>query len=97
MTGEAGVTMGAFSAAEHGMSMTSPDQIVLADAERAELVGLIRAGVILQAADGQPNTVIASSLGVCEDTRSHGFATFEADNQPRLDFWVGQRRDLERI
>ncbi len=60
--------------------MTSPDRIVLTDAQRAELDRLaragrteqrlaLRAGIVLAAADGQPNARIAESLGVCEGHR----------------------------
>jgi len=61
------------------MPMTSPDRIVLTDAQRGELERLaragrteqrlaLRAGVVLAAADGQSNVQIAASLGICEDT-----------------------------
>jgi hypothetical protein len=61
------------------MPMTSPDRIVLTDAQRGELDRLaragrteqrlaMRAGIVLAAADGQPNARIAASLGICEDT-----------------------------
>ena len=61
------------------MPMTSPDRIVLTDTQRRDLDRLVRAGrteqrlalragIVLAAADGQPNVRIAASLGVCEDT-----------------------------
>jgi transposase len=61
------------------MSMTSPDRIELSDPQRRELSGVIRAGrseqrlvlrarIVPHAARGHPNTMIASALGVCEDT-----------------------------
>src|SRR5664280_2471859 len=61
------------------MPMTSPDRIVLTDAQRVELDRLaragrteqrlaLRAGIVLAAADGHPNVRIAASLGICEDT-----------------------------
>jgi hypothetical protein len=61
------------------MPMTSPDRIELTDTQRGELDRLaragrteqrlaLRAGIVLAAADGQPNVRIAESLGVCEDT-----------------------------
>jgi len=61
------------------MPMTSPDRIELTDTQRGDLDRLIRAGrteqrlaqragIVLAAADGQPNARIAASLGVCEDT-----------------------------
>jgi len=61
------------------MPMTSPDRIELTDTQRRELDRLVRAGrteqrlalragIVLAAADGQPNVRIAASLGVCEDT-----------------------------
>jgi homeodomain-containing protein/DDE superfamily endonuclease len=61
------------------MSMTSPDRIVLTDTQRRDLDRLVRAGrteqrlalragIVLAAADGQPNVRIAASLGICEDT-----------------------------
>jgi transposase len=61
------------------MPMTSPDRIVLTDAQRGDLDRLVRAGrteqrlalragIVLAAADGHPNARIATSLGVCEDT-----------------------------
>jgi transposase len=61
------------------MPMTSADQIQLTDVQRRDLTALTRAGrteqrlaqraaIVLHAAQGRPNTVIASSLGVCEDT-----------------------------
>jgi homeodomain-containing protein/DDE superfamily endonuclease len=61
------------------MPMTSPDRIELTDTQRGDLDRLVRAGrteqrlalragIVLAAADGQPNVRIAASLGVCEDT-----------------------------
>ena len=61
------------------MPMTSPDRIELTDTERGDLDRLaragrteqrlaLRAGIVLAAADGQPNVRIAASLGICEDT-----------------------------
>jgi DNA-binding CsgD family transcriptional regulator len=61
------------------MSPISPDQIALTDAHRQELDRLtragrteqrlvVRAGIVLLAADGYPNSEIAARLGVCEDT-----------------------------
>jgi len=61
------------------MPMTSPDRIALTDTQRGDLDRLVRAGrteqrlalragIVLSAADGQPNVRIAASLGVCEDT-----------------------------
>jgi len=61
------------------MPMTSPDRIVLTDTHRGDLDRLaragrteqrlaLRAGIVLAAADGQPNARIAASLGICEDT-----------------------------
>jgi hypothetical protein len=61
------------------MPMTSPDRIVLTDAQRGDLDRLVRAGrteqrlalragIVLAAADGHPNVRIAASLGICEDT-----------------------------
>ena len=57
------------------MSMTSPDRIVLSQAQRSELTGVLRSGrgeqrlalrarIVLHAADGQPTTVIAAAVGV---------------------------------
>jgi len=61
------------------MSMTSRDWIELSEDQRRELTGVVRAGrseqrlalrarIVLHAARGHPTTVIASALGVCEDT-----------------------------
>ena len=61
------------------MPPTSPDRIVLTDAQRGDLDRLVRAGrteqrlalragIVLAAADGQSNARIAASLGVCQDT-----------------------------
>jgi transposase len=61
------------------MPMTSPDRIELTTAQRGDLERLaragrteqrlaLRAGIVLAAADGQPNARIAESLGICEDT-----------------------------
>jgi hypothetical protein len=61
------------------MSMTSCGRIELSDDQRRELIGVVRAGrspqrlalrarIVLHAARGHPTTVIASALGVCEDT-----------------------------
>src|SRR6478609_3683630 len=61
------------------MPPTSQDRIVLTDTQRRDLDRLVRAGrteqrlalragIVLAAADGQPNARIAASLGVCEDT-----------------------------
>jgi len=61
------------------MSMSSPDRIELSDEHRQQLTRLVRAGrteqrlalraaIVLHAAHGHPNTAIAVSLGVCEDT-----------------------------
>jgi transposase len=61
------------------MPMTSPDRIELTDTQRGDLHRLVRAGsteqrlaqragIVLAAADGQPNVRIAAWLGVCEDT-----------------------------
>jgi transposase len=61
------------------MSMTSPDRIELTDTQYRELTGVVRAAtseqrlvlrarIVLHAASGQPNAVIAAMLGVCEDT-----------------------------
>jgi len=61
------------------MSPTSLDRIVLTDPQRRELTRLVRAGrtaqrlvvrarIVLLAADGLPNARIAASLGICEDT-----------------------------
>ena len=61
------------------MPMTSPDRIVLTEAQRGDLDRLVRAGrteqrlaqragIVLAAADGHPNVRIAASLGVCQDT-----------------------------
>ena len=58
---------------------SSPYVICLGDAERAELESLsrratapfrlvVRARVVLQAADGLANCAIAERLGICEDT-----------------------------
>jgi DNA-binding NarL/FixJ family response regulator len=78
VTGEAEVTKGNFSL-ELWMPPTSPDTVVLTDADRADLDRMVRAGrteqrlaqragIVLAAADGQSNTRIAASLGVCEGT-----------------------------
>jgi hypothetical protein len=40
----------------------------LVRAGRTEQRLALRAGIVLAAADGQPNVRIAASLGVCEDT-----------------------------
>jgi len=61
------------------MPPSSQDLIVLTGRQRQELHRLARAGrtqqrlvqratIVLRAADGQPNTTIAASLGICEDT-----------------------------
>lgn len=61
------------------MLPTSPDTVVLSDAQRRDLDRLarsgrteqrlaLRAGIVLAAADGHPNARIAASLGICEDT-----------------------------
>ncbi len=61
------------------MPMSSPDRIVLTQAQRGDLDRLVRAGrteqrlalragIVLAAADGHPNVRIAASLGICEDT-----------------------------
>ena len=61
------------------MPPTSPDTVVLTDAQRADLDRLVRAGrteqrlalragIVLAAADGRSNAWIAASMGVCEDT-----------------------------
>ncbi len=61
------------------MPMSSPDRIVLTQAQRGDLDRLVRAGrteqrlalragIVLAAADGQPNARIAASLGICQDT-----------------------------
>jgi hypothetical protein len=61
------------------MSMTSPDRIELTDTQYRALIGMVRAAtseqrlvlrarIVLHAARGQPNTVIATTLGVCQDT-----------------------------
>ena len=62
------------------MSPTSHDRIDLTDPQRRELrpagpgrhapsnAWRLRALIVLLAADGQPTTAIAASLGVCEDT-----------------------------
>jgi transposase-like protein len=61
------------------MPMTSPDRIALTNTQRGDLDRLVRAGrteqrlalragIVLAAADGQPNVRIAAALGVCEDT-----------------------------
>jgi Homeodomain-like domain len=61
------------------MPMTSPDRILLTDSHRRDLDRLVhagrteqrlaqRAGIILAAADGQPNARIAAALGICPDT-----------------------------
>ena len=79
VTGEAEVTSGTLSFRETPMSMTSRDWIELSEDQRRELTGVVRAGrseqrlalrarIVLHAARGHPTTVIASALGVCEDT-----------------------------
>lgn len=61
------------------MSIRSRDAIVLTDSQRRELAGLVRAGrtaqrlvlrarIVLAAADGTANTAIAAAVGVCVDT-----------------------------
>jgi transposase len=61
------------------MSPTSLDRIVLTDPQRRELTRLVRAGrtaqrlvvrarIVLLAADGLPNARIAASLDICADT-----------------------------
>lgn len=61
------------------MSPSSPDVIVLTETQRGQLAHLVRAGttsqrlacrarIVLAAAEGQPNTVIAQKLRVCDDT-----------------------------
>ena len=61
------------------MSPTSRNQIDLTDPQRRELAAIVRAGsteqrlalraqIVLLAADCQPTTSIAASLGICEDT-----------------------------
>ncbi len=61
------------------MPMTSADVITLTDGQRAELAGLLRAGrteqrlatrarIVLLAANGRPNAVIARAVSVCQDT-----------------------------
>ena len=61
------------------MPPTSLDTVVLTDAHRADLDRLVRAGrteqrlarragIVLAAADGQPNTRIAASMGITPDT-----------------------------
>src|SRR6476660_9903492 len=60
------------------MPPTSPDTVVLADADRADLDRLVRAGRteqrlalragIVLAADGPSNARISASLGICPDT-----------------------------
>ncbi len=61
------------------MPMSSRDVIVLTDPQRRELTRLLRAGrtaqrlllrarIVLLAADGLTNTAIATTLGACEDT-----------------------------
>jgi hypothetical protein len=61
------------------MPPTSPDTVVLTDAQRADLDRLVRAGrteqrlalragIVLAAADDHSNAWIAASLGICEDT-----------------------------
>ncbi len=61
------------------MPPTSPDTVVLTDAHRADLDRLVRAGrteqrlaqragIVLAAAAGQPNTRIAASMGISPDT-----------------------------
>ena len=61
------------------MPPTSPDTVVLTDAQRADLDRLVRAGrteqrlalragIVLAAADDHSNTRIAATLGICEDT-----------------------------
>lgn len=61
------------------MPPSSPDVIVLTETQRAHLRRLVRAGttsqrlavrarIVLAAAEDQPNTVIAESLRVCDDT-----------------------------
>lgn len=78
VTGEIPVTNGNL-AVERLMSPTSTDRIVLTDQQRNELTRRVHAGrtelrlarrtaIVLLAAEGQPNTQIAASLGMCEDT-----------------------------
>lgn len=61
------------------MGVSSPDVIVLTDAQREELTGLIRAGrtaqrlvlrarIVLMAAAGASNTAIAAAVSSCVDT-----------------------------
>jgi transposase len=61
------------------MPPTSPDRVVLTDAQRGDLDRLVRAGsteqrlaqranIVLAAADGHSNARIAASLGICQDT-----------------------------
>ena len=61
------------------MPTPSPDRIVLTDTQRGDLDRLVRAGrteqrlvvrarIVLLAADGWPNARIAASLDICQDT-----------------------------
>ena len=61
------------------MSMTTPDRIELSDTHHRELTALLRAGrteqrllvrarIVLRAAQGQSTPAIAAQVGVCQDT-----------------------------
>jgi len=61
------------------MSMTSPDRVELSDTQHEELMTLLRAGrteqrllvrarIVLYAAQGQSTAAIAAAVGVCQDT-----------------------------
>ncbi|MGK2321579.1 IS630 family transposase [Gordonia rhizosphera] len=69
------------------MVMTSPYQVVLTEADRAVLEAQVRAAtspqrvvlravIVLLAADGQPNAAIADELGICTDTARKWRARF---------------------
>jgi hypothetical protein len=73
VTGEAGGVDGDTVSRTTAMSMTSPDRIVLRQAQRRELTGVLRSGrgeqrlalrarIVLPGADGQPTTVIAAAV-----------------------------------
>ncbi|MED5803844.1 helix-turn-helix domain-containing protein [Gordonia sp. Z-3] len=69
------------------MVMTSRDQVVLTAEDRAVLEARVRAGttpqrevlralIVLLAADGQPTAAIAAEVGICTDTARKWRARF---------------------
>jgi transposase len=88
-------TESASAARQTAMAMRSPYQVVVTDQERRVLVKrarservahreVLRAQIVLAAADGASNAEIARRLGVCQDTVRKWRARFCAEGLPGL-------------